>query len=74
MFTDDDVKNLRNFAEMVSTKAKFELDWADAVQLAKYYSFIQGLVRKINDNVMELRAIHTPAPESTASKKSKKAS
>lgn len=69
MFTEDDVRNLKSFAEMVSSKAKFELDWAEAIQLAKYYSFVQGLVRKINDNVIELRAVHTPASEPKEKKK-----
>ena len=72
MFTDEDVKNLRGFAELVSNKAKFELDWADSIQLAKYYSFIQGLVRKINDNVMELKSLKEPEPTSKPSKKKAK--
>ena len=69
MFTEDDVKNLRAFAELVSTKAKFELDWAESVQLARYYPFIQGLVRKINDNVMELRSIKETKPTKEKNKK-----
>ena len=69
MFTEDDSKNLRAFAEMVSSKAKFELDWAEAVQLAKYYPFVQGLVKKINDNVLELRSIREAKPTKEKNKK-----
>lgn len=69
MFTEDDVKNLRGFAELVTQKGKFELDWSEAIQLAKYYSFIQGLVKKLNDNVMELRSIREPEPKSSTKKK-----
>lgn len=71
-FTEDDVKDLVGFAEFVAKKAKFELDWAEAVQLTKYQMFLKDLAKKINDHVIELKQVIQTEEEQKKSKKSKK--
>ncbi len=67
-FTEEDVKNLTSFAQFIAEKAKFEVDWAESVQLAKYNVFIRDLAKKINSHIMEL----TKVTEEPKKKKGKK--
>lgn len=72
-FTDDDIKDMQNFLQFVRDKARFELDWAESVQLAKYYQFMQQMIRKAHDHVMELKKVHEPESESKPKPRTKKA-
>ena len=68
-FTEDDAKDLANFCNFVSKHAKFEVDWADAVMLAKYSQFVRQLVKKIRDHVVELEQVIEPPPKKKKGKK-----
>ena len=59
-FTEEDAKDLANFCNFVSKHAKFDVDWAEAVMLAKYSQFVQQLVKKIKDHVVELERVIEP--------------
>lgn len=63
MFTEEDVKNLQTFAKFVADRAQFDVDWSEAVMLAKFQVFFSQHIKKVNDHIMELRAVHTNSEE-----------
>lgn len=65
-FTDEDTKNLKGFLEFVSEKAEFRLDWAEALQLAKYRHYCHELIKKVHSHVMELKRVEEARPEEPA--------
>lgn len=71
-FTEEDVKNLQNFLQFVADKAKFKLDMAEAIQLAKFRVFGGELLKKVNDHIFELKKITEPEKEQPKSKKASK--
>jgi hypothetical protein len=63
-FCEEDVKNIRAFAQFIADKAKFELDWAEAVQLTKYRAFVAELAQKVDDHIIELKKVtEEPKPK-----------
>ena len=73
-FTEEDVRNLQGFLQFIAERGKFELDWAEAIQLARYRQFGTDLLKKVNGHIMELRSVQEAPPEapSTRGKKSGK--
>jgi hypothetical protein len=49
----------------IANRAKFEdVDTVKgAIELYKHFNFLQSLVSKINANILEVRALHTPDKE-----------
>lgn len=60
MFTEQDVKDLDGFAQLIANEEKthFTISAREAVQLVKYMNFINALRKKVSDNILEYRAIH----------------
>lgn len=66
-FSKEDVLNMQGFAKFISEKGKFNLDWAESIQLAKYSGFITEIIKKINDHIIELERVIEP-PKTRKSK------
>lgn len=71
-FTQEEIDNMKGFAKFVAEKARFsDLDWADAVQLARFNGFVVAHIRKMQDHVMELSRIVEPVEETESASKSR---
>lgn len=69
-FTQEEVDNMKSFAKFIAEKAKFDgLDWADAVQLARFNGFVVSHIKKMQDHIMELtRIVEQTQPEKSGEK------
>ncbi len=63
-FEEKDKERLVEFLNFVAKNAKFEMQVPDII---KFYGLLnwaqQALLKKVNDNILEVKAIHEPEPK-----------
>ena len=63
MFLSEDVTKAIAFGEFVRKKAKWDISSEEAIELTKHLAWYNGLVKKVNDHVLELRrTFEAPKP------------
>jgi hypothetical protein len=70
MFLSEDVQKAKSFGDFITTKAKWDLTTAEAIQLNKHFIWYNQVVLKIEEHVLELQKTFEKK-EDTPSKKAK---
>lgn len=68
MFTEEDVKRAGQFGQFLM-KAKFDMPVAEWIEFNRLLIWYNGMVKKVNDHVFELKGVVEPTP--VKAKKSK---
>jgi hypothetical protein len=65
-FSDDDVKFLDSFGEFLMKHMHADLTIPQAIQLNKHLAQYNQLRKKVQDSILELRAVHEKPAEAPA--------
>jgi len=55
MFLSEDVTKAAAFGDFVRKRAKWEMSTEEAIELTKHLAWYNGMVRKIDEHVLELK-------------------
>lgn len=56
-FTEEDVKLLQQFGQLLVSKATFNLSLQDSINLTRYVSHLNGITKKIEAHILEVKKI-----------------
>jgi hypothetical protein len=56
-FSEEDVKLLQQFGQLLVSRAKLKLTIQDAMNLTKYISHMNNITRKIEAHILEVKSI-----------------
>jgi len=71
-FSEDDVKFLDSFGDFLMKHMRADMSIPEAIQLNKLLAQYNGLRKKVQDHLLEVRKIHTPETPSTDESKARK--
>ena len=66
MFTEDQVKQAKEFGQFIARKAKFDqMTTAECIELVKHFQFYNKLVVQLEDHILDIKKIvEKPAKKS----------
>jgi hypothetical protein len=62
MFLSEDVTKAAAFGDFVRKRAKWEMSTEEAIELTKHLAWYNGLIRKIDEHVLELKKTFEAKP------------
>lgn len=70
MFLSEDVTKAAAFGDFVRKRARWDMSTEEAIELTKHLAWYNGLIRKIDEHVLELkRTFEAPKPAESKGKK-----
>lgn len=71
-FTEEDISKMHEFSSFLNQRAKFDnMSITDSVKLISHLQFFNNLAKKVEDNILELKKVHTKPVEQEVKPKSK---